>query len=207
MKTQKLLNPEHENAQLTTGERIQMWGIVALMLLAIGACLFTAWKGAEFVRSTVEVPTQQAQAQVASLTPIPQMPDDELNGMFTRFVWFVGICLVIWVGYKIAKSGFGGTIVMILLGLAAVAVIFWILLYRGGDVSTPEARDQNLQVVRVVQPVGDPDTDKTYAEVNRDNSITNAINAGGVSVYMILVWVTIILFAAIGVFFYYLSKR
>lgn len=91
--------------------------------------------------------------------------------------------------------------------LLVVAALFWILLYRGGDVSTAEARDANMQVVKVVQPVGDPSIDTTYAEINRENAGTNAVNAGGMAIWTVLFLITFVVLVGVGVFLHYYSSK
>lgn len=122
--------------------------------------------------------------------------------------WLVGAVVVVLIIWNIVKSGYGAILIFGMLGLALVGFIFWILLFRGGDVSTPEAREENIQVIGVVHPVGnDPAVDQAYAEINKTNAGTNVVNAAGVSIYTVLIWITVIIFFGIGVFLWYVVHK
>lgn len=119
----------------------------------------------------------------------------------------IGVLFLLFVLYLIFKNGYWAILVFGVLGLALIGLIFWILLFRAGDVSTTQARDENLQVLRVVQPMGDPAVDQIYAKVNRENARTNVVNSVSVLIYTVLIWVTVIVFFGIGIFLWYFTHK
>lgn len=90
----------------------------------------------------------------------------------------VVVAVIGYLGMLIVKSGHGVTAVVVLLVFALIGGYLWLTAHRGGDVSTAEARDANLQTIKVVQPNGiDPERDAAYAKVNQGNANANLTNA------------------------------
>lgn len=175
--------------------------LLALVLSCVGMVATTAQKvSAEIEAATAEV-QDEAPVEAGEMS---SMSVDDLDWVSIAKVVGILICaiVIVLVVVKFWKLIFG-------LGAAllVVAALFWILLYRGGDVSTPEARDANMQVVKVVQPVGDPVVDGTYAEINRENAGTNAVNAGGMAIWAVLFLITFVVLVGVGVFLHYYSSK
>lgn len=190
-------------------DRIVAWVVaICVLVAAILSCYYGANASMPEV-IVVEATPAPASANVAM--PVSQEFSgeafaEEFN--LVPFAWLVGIGLAAFVFYKVViETGFW----KILLGLGAagllVAGLFWVLLYRGGDVASAEARDANLQVVKVVQPVGDPSLDQTYADVNRQNAGTNIVNAGGNAIYIVLFIVALVVVVGLFVILHYYINR
>lgn len=187
--------------------------MVAAIMLCIGSYLLINDKPVIVVEVPAPTPTPALVASASGEMAAPVAADslgealaEEMN--LVPFAWLVGIGLAAFVFYKVViETGFW----KIILGLGAaglvVAGLFWVLLYRGGDVSTADARDANLQVVKVVQPVGDPSVDQAYAGVNRENAGTNIVNAGSNSIYTILfLGVMVVVIGCAIVLHYYINR-
>jgi len=179
--------------------------LLAVILLCVGAYGVMNAKDVIVVEAT-PVPVSANVAMPVSQEFSGEAFAEEFN--LVPFAWLVGIGLAAFVFYKVViETGFW----KVLLGLGAagllVAGLFWVLLYRGGDVASAEARDANLQVVKVVQPVGDPSLDQTYADVNRQNAGTNIVNAGGNAIYIVLFIVALVVVVGLFVILHYYINR
>lgn len=172
---------------------------ICLTLLPLGLCVFGFYY---IVVYAVPPETHSALYAVQEQTIMPFEFD------YQYVPWIIGIVIAGIILWAIVKNGYGAILVFGTLALVVIGVIFWTLLYRGQDVSTPEARDRNLQTIQVVQPIGgDPNLDDAYAGINRENAGTNVINAGMVSIYTVLIWVTVIIFFGFGIFLWYVTHK
>lgn len=146
--------------------------VVAVWLLIMAAGV----GGIVIARSAVnEIRGELARTQTGVDTSNIDLPQGFNGGVFL-VIAVVVVCG--YLGREIVKSGHGVTAVIVLVVFALIGGWLWLTAYRGGDVSTAEARDANLQTIKVVQPNGiDPERDAAYAEVNQGNSNANLTNA------------------------------
>ena len=190
-------------------DRIVAWGVA---LCVLTAAILSCYYGANAATPEVIV-VEATPAPVSANVAMPASQDYSGEAFVEEFnlvplAWIVGIGLAAFVFYKvIVETGFWKVLMGIGAAALVVGTLFWVLLYRGGDVSTADARDENLQVVKVVQPVGDPQVDETYAGINRENAGTNIVNAGGVAIYMVLFFVGLIVVGGIMVVGHYYFNR
>jgi len=155
-------------------------------------------------------PLVQPETHYAKFTIVKEFSEEKntMNEIDPQvMVWAIGIIVVVVILWNIFKSGYGSILIFGAMAFAVIGLVFWLLLFRGQDVSTATSRDANLQTIRVVQPGDDSVVDEAYSEINRKNAGTNVINAGGVAVYTMLIWVTIVLFFSIGIFLWFLKHR
>lgn len=132
----------------------------------------------------------------AEPTPLPEISPNTWKALG----WLIVIIIVFFVLRSIVQGGGGPALALFVIAVVFFGAMFWVIAYRGGDISTYEARDENLQVVRVIQPVGDPESDLLNSETNKMNASANVVNAGSFSIYLAGGWITIILIVFGGIF-------
>lgn len=189
-------NLGEQPAKMTKQEKWQMWGALGFFLFLATLCLV-------LTKAARDLDAELAASLPSANPPPPLITELQIQ----TFQWIAGIVVAIYIIWQILKSEKGFVVGLVALAVLVIGAIFWILLYRGADVTTAEARDENLQVIRVIQPIGEPETDEAYSTINENNAKTNITNAGGTAIYAAILWVTVIVFSAIGIIIYYMSKR
>lgn len=183
------------------------WFIILFATIFIVACvglIFSPVANETASQANTEMfPDSQSAAPVSSEPmELPAMTPETWKAIG----WISVAVFVFLVLLAIVKSGGAALLAFFAIAIVFFGAMFWVIVYRAGDVSTPEARDENIQIVEVIQPVGDPESDSTNADTNRTNAGANVVNAGAFSIYAAAGWVTIVLIVFSGMLLLFAIK-
>jgi len=155
-----------------------------------------------FVYTMVTDPSFAAQVQTAAVASGADPQADMLEGV--KWIGYAVLAgLGLWAVIKVINSEIFIPILSIfcLIGIVLGATYLWTYGDKNGD-----AKEDN-QIIAVVQPVGSPDVDAQYAEINQANTKSNFVSIASIILFIFVLLIAFVVTAGIGVVLHHLSRN
>lgn len=160
-----------------------MYKFFAFVLVLVGSFIYTLYADPTFA-AIVGVNPPLAE-HVDSIVPVA--------------VFLIAVVSVVALVRRIMESEAAIPFVMMVFVLLIVGGATYI--YSYGDKNGDGKGD--VQVLMFVQPVGDPNTDSQYAEINGENAKTNLLSMVTITLYIFVILVAFVVGAGIALFSHY----
>jgi hypothetical protein len=126
-----------------------------------------------------------------------------LSELIPLVLGIAAIIAAIWVVYKIATSEIAIPFFTLIVLIGIILGASYLFAYGDKDSDGKE----DAQIIKVVQPGGNPDLDAQYTAINRENTKSNFLSMAGISLYIIVLVIAFVAITGVGVVLHTLIRN